>query len=147
MKLDSKHFLLRSNFYPNRYRSSNLRFNVLIGVGANIGNCTRRFKKLYLYLQKFPKIDIVKTSLILKNPPFGYLQQNDFYNLLIHIKTNLYPNELLLQDELEKPSILLCQQIRTISKSRLIKKLTSIDNYITQKKIVDILCLRFEDMD
>ena len=58
----------------------------------------------------------------------------------------IYPNELLLQDELEKPSILLCQQIRTISKSRLIKKLTSIDNYITQKKIVDILCLRFEDV-
>jgi 2-amino-4-hydroxy-6-hydroxymethyldihydropteridine diphosphokinase len=95
MKLDSKHFLLKSNFYPNRYKSSNLRFNVLIGIGANVGNCTRRFKKLYLYLQKFPKIDIVKTSLILKNPPFGYLQQNDFYNLLIHIKTNLYPNELL----------------------------------------------------
>jgi len=58
----------------------------------------------------------------------------------------IYPNELFLQDELEKPSILLCQQIRTISKNRLIKKLTSIDNYITQKKILDILCLRFEDV-
>jgi len=95
MKLDSKHFLLKSNFYPNIYKKSNLRFNVLIGVGCNIGNCIRRFKKLYLYLQKFPKIDIVKTSLVLKNPPFGYIQQNDFYNLLIHVKTNLYPNELL----------------------------------------------------
>lgn len=58
----------------------------------------------------------------------------------------IYPNELLLQNELEIPSILLCQQIRTLSKNRLIKKLTSIDNYITQKKIVDILCLRFEDV-
>jgi mRNA interferase MazF len=52
----------------------------------------------------------------------------------------IYPNELLLQSNLEKPSILLCQQIRTISKNRLIKKLTSIDNSLTQKKI-------FEDMD
>ena len=59
----------------------------------------------------------------------------------------IYPNELLLKDELEKPSILLCQQIRTISKSRLIKKLTSIDNFITRKKIIEILCFRFEDMD
>lgn len=59
----------------------------------------------------------------------------------------IYPNELLLQNELEKPSILLCQQIRTISKNRLIKKLTSIDNYITRKKIVDVLCLRFDDVD
>lgn len=59
----------------------------------------------------------------------------------------IYPNELLLQDEFEKPSILLCQQIRTISKNRLTKKLTSIDNFITRQKIVDILCLRFEDID
>ena len=28
----------------------------------------------------------------------------------------VYPNEFLLQNELEKPSIILCQQIRTISK-------------------------------
>ena len=59
----------------------------------------------------------------------------------------IYPNELLLENELELPSILLCQQIRTISKSRLIKKLTTIDNFITRKKIVDILCLRFDDVD
>jgi len=58
----------------------------------------------------------------------------------------IYPNELLLETELEKPSILLCQQIRTISKNRLIKKLTTLDNYITQKKILDILCLRFENV-
>jgi len=58
----------------------------------------------------------------------------------------IYPNELLLETELEKPSILLCQQIRTISKNRLIKKLTSLDNYITQKKVLDILCLRFENV-
>ena len=62
-------------------------------------------------------------------------------------RTKIYPNELLLEKEFEKPSILLCQQIRTISKNRLIKKLTSIDNYNTQKKILDILCLRFENID
>jgi len=79
---------------------------------------------------------------------------NDYENLLdvvtiIPITSlkdgrKIYPNELLLKDELEKPSILLCQQIRTISKRRLIKKLTSIDNYITRKRIIDILCFRFE---
>ena len=59
----------------------------------------------------------------------------------------IYPNELLLENKLEKPSILLCQQIRTISKNRLIKRLTSIDNFMIQKKIVDILCLRFNNID
>jgi len=81
---------------------------------------------------------------------------NDYENLLDIITIipitslkdgrKIYPNELLLQNELEKPSILLCQQIRTISKNRLMKKLTSIDNYITRRKIVDILSLRFEDV-
>lgn len=59
----------------------------------------------------------------------------------------IYPNELLLKNELEKPSILLCQQIRTISKRRLVKKLTSIESYFIRKKIVDILCMRFESME
>lgn len=56
----------------------------------------------------------------------------------------IYPNELLLQTELEKPSILLCQQIRTISKNRLIKKLKNIDNIAMQNQILKILCRRFE---
>ena len=59
----------------------------------------------------------------------------------------IYPNEVLLKDELEVPSILLCQQIRTISKKRLIKKLTSIDDNIIQNKIISILCFRFEKID
>jgi mRNA interferase MazF len=59
----------------------------------------------------------------------------------------IYPNELLLQNELEKPSILLTQQIRTISKNRLIKRLTSINSFIIRKKILNILCLRFEELD
>ena len=43
----------------------------------------------------------------------------------------VYPNELFLEHELEKPSILLCQQIRTISKERLVKKLTTISSLKT----------------
>lgn len=56
----------------------------------------------------------------------------------------IYPNELFLENELEKPSILLCQQIRTISKNRLIKKLASISDIKTQEKVLQVLCLRFE---
>ena len=59
----------------------------------------------------------------------------------------VYPNEFLLKNELEKPSIILCQQIRTISKQRLVKKLTTIDNPFTRKDIMQILCRRFEEME
>ncbi len=81
---------------------------------------------------------------------------NDYENLLDIVtiipitsrKENrkIYPNELFLSNELEKPSILLCQQIRTISKIRLIKKLTSIENIEIRNKINEILCRRFEYM-
>jgi len=59
----------------------------------------------------------------------------------------VYPNEFLLKYELEHPSILLCQQIRTISKQRLVKKLTSLDNPYTRSEIKEILCRRFEEME
>jgi len=55
----------------------------------------------------------------------------------------IYPNEILLKHELEKPSLILAQQIRTISKQRLIKRLTSIDNPSTKKEIIETLCHRF----
>ncbi len=58
----------------------------------------------------------------------------------------IYPNEILLKNELQLPSILLCQQIRTISKKRLVKKLTSIKNFKIQQKIIDVLCIRFESL-
>ncbi len=58
----------------------------------------------------------------------------------------IYPNEVLLKRKLQKPSIVLCQQIRTISKKRLIKKLTTIENPEIQQKIVDALCMRFESL-
>lgn len=59
----------------------------------------------------------------------------------------VYPNEFLLKHELELPSILLCQQIRTISKKRLITKLTTLENPYTRQEIMKILCRRFEEME
>lgn len=79
---------------------------------------------------------------------------NDYENLLDIITIipltsrkegrKIYPNEVLLTEELPLPSILLCQQIRTISKKRLIKKLTTIRRPDTRQKILDTLCLRFK---
>jgi mRNA interferase MazF len=100
------------------------------------------------------------------NPTIGRYQQgkrpvlivsNNYENILdvvtilplTSLKKNrrVYPNEFLLKHELEKPSLVLCQQIRTISKQRLVKKLTTIDNPFTRKEIMEILCRRFEEME
>ena len=68
--------------------------------------------------------------------------ENDFK--YVDFEEKYIQMNFFLEDELEKPSILLCQQIRTISKERLVKKLTTISSFKTQEKILQILCNRFE---
>jgi 2-amino-4-hydroxy-6-hydroxymethyldihydropteridine diphosphokinase len=46
-------------------------------------------------LVKSSLVTIVETSPILRNPPFGYLKQDDFFNAVVHIRTSLMPRELL----------------------------------------------------
>ncbi|RXJ99071.1 2-amino-4-hydroxy-6-hydroxymethyldihydropteridine diphosphokinase [Arcobacter sp. CECT 8986] len=84
-----------NNFpYKSKYKSDKKYF-VTIGIGGNIGNVKKRFDKLFLYLKADARFDILMTSPLLLNPPFGFLQQNDFLNGIIAIQTNLAPNEFL----------------------------------------------------
>ncbi|RUM55957.1 MAG: 2-amino-4-hydroxy-6-hydroxymethyldihydropteridine diphosphokinase [Nautilia sp.] len=87
--------IFRSRFYPFNKNDSKFKHIALIGIGCNVGNCIRRFKKLFLFFQSHPKIDIISTSYLYKNPPFGYLEQEDFINSVIVISTSFSPIELL----------------------------------------------------
>lgn len=69
--------------------------HALLGIGGNIGDTVRRFEHLYNFLLKSPFVTVVETSPILRNPPFGYLDQDDFYNAVIDIRTALQPMLLL----------------------------------------------------
>ena len=74
--------------YANKLKRS-LRYEVTIGIGGNIGDVKRRFEHLFIHLQRDKRVSIERTSLILKNPPFGYTQQEDFFNSIIILKTNM----------------------------------------------------------
>ncbi len=88
-------FLKRKNFpYISKKRFTKKRYAV-IGIGGNIGDCIRRFQKLFYFLSRNKKVDILQTSPILKNPPFGYINQADFYNAILLVKTDLLPVMLL----------------------------------------------------
>ena len=76
--------------YHHHYRHS-----AIIGVGGNVGDVMRRFYKLKRYINAQKGMALVKVSPILKNPPFGYCDQEDFYNLVIKIKTSLGAKELM----------------------------------------------------
>jgi 2-amino-4-hydroxy-6-hydroxymethyldihydropteridine diphosphokinase len=81
--------------YKNKYKNSKKTNTVTIGIGGNIGDISKRFKQLFLMLQKDSRFFLQKTSPVLKNPPFGYLDQDDFLNAIIILKTNLSPIETL----------------------------------------------------
>ncbi len=95
-KLDKKNTLYFQKNYPYYLKKRSSRpFQTILGIGGNIGDVRRRFNHLFVYFQRSPFLEIVQTSPILKNPPFGYLEQDDFYNALIVVKTCLRPKALL----------------------------------------------------
>ena len=62
------------------------------------------------------------------------------------LNRKVYPNEVLIPTDigrLEKESIVLCYQIRTLDKKRLIKEIGKIDKLELQEAIIDALCFQF----
>ena len=87
--------LCKSKQFPHFFKDSSKRYSVTLGVGGNIGDLPRRLEKLNHFFQKSVLCDIVKTGPILKNPPFGFTQQDDFHNTVIMVKTDLQPRAFL----------------------------------------------------
>ena len=95
-KLNDKLTLYYTSNFPKKFNSySKKKYYVTIGLGGNIGNMKKTFDKLLLCLKQDSRFTLLNTSPLLKNPPFGFLEQNDFLNGIITFKTNLCPNALL----------------------------------------------------
>lgn len=95
VKIGEHLYKIRSQHYPfivNKKYGGN---KVLLGIGGNVGNVVRRFEHLFWFLKRSRFVNILQTSPILKNPPFGYKDQPFFYNALVLIETNLTPEKLL----------------------------------------------------
>lgn len=93
--IGSNNYKIKTSHYPYISNKKYNRHKVLLGIGGNIGNVTKRFEHLYWFLKRSGFINIIQTSPILKNPPFGYMEQPFFYNALILVDTELTPTELL----------------------------------------------------
>ncbi len=87
--------LIKTPLYPCEFTGSSKRYSVTLGVGGNVGNLVRTLEKLVLYFLRSRACDVIRTGPILKNPPFGYLDQDDFYNSVLLVKTNLQPRAFL----------------------------------------------------
>ena len=89
---DKLTLFFKPNFPRKSVKFSTKKYSVTIGIGGNIGNVKRRFDKLLLSLQQNSNFDVIATSPLLKNPPFGFLNQDDFINGIVILKTNLSLN-------------------------------------------------------
>lgn len=68
---------------------------VLLSLGSNIEPKEEYLKKAIFFLQNDGFVEVIKTSLILKNSAILYTDQEDFLNQLVEVKTTLPPLELL----------------------------------------------------
>jgi 2-amino-4-hydroxy-6-hydroxymethyldihydropteridine diphosphokinase len=89
-----------TSFYGRHFPYSaksqtSLRYEVTIGIGGNLGDVRRRFEHLFFALKRDKQVKLLATSLILKNPPFGYMKQDDFFNSIIILKTSMQPKAFL----------------------------------------------------
>ncbi len=94
--LNKNNTLIFTSHFPYNTSSEQKRKNkVLLGIGGNIGDVVRRFEHLFYYFKRSSFLRVIETAPILKNPPFGYIEQGDFYNSLILVETSLSPKALL----------------------------------------------------
>ena len=94
--LSQKLNLIQTSRFPVQYTPKKLYKNrVIVGIGGNIGNVIKRFESLMQIMKKHKRVQITKTSIILKNPPFGFLEQDYFYNTIIEIHTSMNSFEFL----------------------------------------------------
>ena len=93
-EINSQHTLIKTKLYPSSYVERG-GHKALLGIGGNVGDVLRRFNHLFWYFKRSSFINVIETAPILKNPPFGYTEQDDFYNTLMLIETKLTPKALL----------------------------------------------------
>ncbi|MFQ5822435.1 MAG: 2-amino-4-hydroxy-6-hydroxymethyldihydropteridine diphosphokinase [bacterium] len=69
---------------------------IFLGLGSNIGNCLDNLKEALTRIALLPDIKIENYSSVYETAPVGYLEQDNFLNMVAEISTVLSP-ELFLE--------------------------------------------------
>jgi len=97
-KIDDRHTLYITPNFPGSAKSKQrYRYRVVLGVGGNIGDVKRRMERLWIYLGRQSRMAPIQSGPILRNPPFGFTEQEAFHNTVIEIATSMEPRALLRQ--------------------------------------------------
>ncbi len=69
-------------------------YQVFLGLGGNIGNKCENLKKVLFYIEDRLGTMVNKSS-VYETPPWGFSAEENFWNMVVHITTDLEPDELL----------------------------------------------------
>ncbi len=67
----------------------------LLGVGTNIGDKIKNIDDALESLKLVPDINVIRSSSVYDTAPWGYTEQDNFYNIVCEVETSLTPNALL----------------------------------------------------
>ena len=67
----------------------------LIGIGSNIGDRKEHIETAIDALNHIPTVKVLRTSSLYETSPWGYVNQENFYNGVIEVETSLSANGLL----------------------------------------------------
>lgn len=67
---------------------------IFLGIGGNIGNKADNFNKVYTFIKN--KLgEIVKSSSVYETPPWGFTADDNFWNQVLIVESQLSPTEVL----------------------------------------------------
>lgn len=67
----------------------------VIGVGTNIGDRKENIDRCAESVNLLPNTEVIKQSAVYETEPVGYADQQNFYNIVLLVKSSLEPNEML----------------------------------------------------
>lgn len=67
----------------------------VIGIGTNIGDRANNIKESIAALRSVPGVSVLRVSDIYETAPWGYEEQNSFYNCIVETQTELTADMLL----------------------------------------------------
>ncbi len=67
----------------------------VIGVGTNIGNRAENIRSAVEALDLLPDVKVLRCASIYETDPWGYAEQQNFYNTVVEVETSKLPEMLL----------------------------------------------------
>lgn len=84
--------ILSSTHFPYGLKSphkQHFTHKITLSLGSNQGKSIEILERVFRWLAHHSAIQILYTSPIWRNPPFGFTEQNDFYNAILCFSSSL----------------------------------------------------------